>query len=74
MDIMKIKLPNKIMRGLVTKLIKKSIVKKFGYDIDIQIEELEIKNECGKVRLHLNADLETSSEEFTDIISKLIKD
>ena len=74
MDLMKIKLPNKIMRGIVTKIIKKSIVKKFGYDIDIRIEELEIKNENGRVYLHLNADAETSSEEFTDIINKLTKD
>jgi len=74
MDIMKIKLPNKIMRGIVTKIIKKSIVKKFGYDIDIRIEELEIKNENGRVYLHLNADAETSSEEFTDIVNKLTKD
>ena len=74
MDIMKIKLPNKIMRGIVTKIIKKSIAKKFGYDIDIRIEELEIKNENGRVYLHLNADAETSSEEFTDIVNKLTKD
>lgn len=74
MDEMKVKLSTKMMRGLAAKLIEKAIAKKFGYKIDIQIDEIEIRHEDGRVHLHLNVDAETSSGEFTDIVKDLTKD
>ena len=74
MDEMKIKLSTKMMRGLVAKLIEKFISRKLGCKVDIQIDEIELRHENGRVHLHLNVDAETSSGEFADIVKKLTKD
>ena len=48
MDEMKIKLSTNFMRGLVSKLISKTIYKKLGYKIDIQLNDLDISTNNGK--------------------------
>ena len=68
MDEMKIKLSTKFMRGIIAKIVKKTIFKKLGYDIDILINEIEVENIDGKVHLHINADGEISNNEFVKII------
>lgn len=74
MDEMKVKLSSGMMRGFVAKIIEKAIYKKLGYRIDIQIDEVAISNDGHKVHLHINADVETSSAEFKDIVKKVTKD
>ena len=68
MDELKLKLSTKFMRGFLAKIVKKTIFKKFGYEIDIQINEIEVTTHDGKVYLHLNADAEASDEDFKKII------
>lgn len=68
MDELKLKLSTKFMRGIVAKLVSKSLFKKFGCEIDIQINEIEVTTHDGKVYLHVNADAETTNEEFKKII------
>ena len=69
MDELKLKLSTKFMRGILAKIVKKTVFKKFGYEIDIQINEIEVTTHDGKVYLHLNADAETSDDEFKKIIA-----
>ena len=71
MDELKLKLSTKFMRGIVTKLISKAIYKKYGYDIDILLNEIEIRNEGGKVCLHANVDAEINNEDFKKIIKSI---
>lgn len=71
MDELKLKLSTKFMRGIVTKLISKAIYKKYGYDIDILLNEIEIKNEDGKVHLHMNVDAEVNNDDFKKIIKSI---
>ena len=71
MDELKLKLSTKFMRGMVAKLLSKMISKKLGCDIDILINEIEIRNEDGKVRLHANVDAETNSEDFVTIVKSI---
>lgn len=71
MDELKLKLSTKFMRGIVTKLISKAIYKKYGYDIDILLNEIEIKNEDGKVHLHMNVDAEVNNDGFKKIIKSI---
>lgn len=71
MDELKLNLSTKFMRGIVTKLISKAIKKKYGYDIDILLNEVEIKSKDGKVYLHANVDAEVSSEEFKHLIKTI---
>lgn len=68
MDELKLKLSTKFMRGIVAKLVSKAVSKKFGCKIDIQINEIEVTTHDGKVYLHVNADAETTNEEFKEIL------
>ena len=71
MDELKLKLSTKFMRGIVAKLVSKAISKKLGYKIDIQLNDIAIDNEDGKIHLHVNADAEISNEEFLKIIKNI---
>ena len=54
MDELKIK--SGFMRGVVSKLVEKAIHKKFGYKVDIQINDVDVVVTDGKAHIHLNAD------------------
>ena len=70
MDIFKItsKVVKDVLNGFLTKIIKK----KWGYDIDIQINDLDLRVVGGKVLLQLNANAEMTQDEFTKISKKLL--
>ena len=70
MDELKLVLSSKFMRGIVTKIIKKTVFKKTGYEIDIQINKIAVETNDGKVSLHMDADASVNSEDFVDIIKK----
>ena len=74
MDEMKLKLSTNFMRNLVTKMITKSIYKKYGYKIDIQLNELEIEIVNGKAHLHTNVDVSTDNTELINIIKSIDSD
>ena len=68
MDELKLKLSTKFMRGIVAKLVAKAIYKKVGYEIDIQLNEIEVETIDGKIKLHVNVDAELDNNEFTKIV------
>ena len=71
MDVLKLNLSTKFMKGIVTKLISKAIYKKLGYKIDILLNEIQIENKDGKVYLHVDADAEIESTEFVKIVKSI---
>lgn len=71
MDEMKIKLSTKFMKGIIAKIVKRTISKKLGYDIDILINEIDIKTIDGKVHLHVDVDGEINNDEFMKIIKNI---
>ena len=71
MDELKLKLSTKFMKGILAKLISKAVSKKFGYNIDIQINEIALKTEEGKIKIHVDADGEVTNEEFKNIIKSV---
>lgn len=71
MDELKLKLSTRWMRGIVTSLISKAIRNKYGYNIDILLNEIELKTEDGKIRIHANVDAEMSNEEFMKIVKSV---
>lgn len=71
MDEMKLKLSTKIMRNFIAKLISKAIYKKFGYKVDIQLNDLAISFIDGDTKISTNVDVRMSGEEFTKIIKKV---
>ena len=45
MDVLKLKLSTKFMRSTIANLIAKTLYKKLGYNIDILLNEIEVKSE-----------------------------
>ena len=70
MDELKLALSTKFMKGIVTKIIKKAIFKKTGYEVDVQINKIVVNTNDGKVSLHMDAEASVNSEDFVDIIKK----
>lgn len=68
MDELKLKLSTKFMKGIIAKLIAKALVKKYGYEIDIILNEIEVKAEGGKIHLHIDAEAELENNEFMKIL------
>lgn len=71
MDILKLKLSTSFMRNVVANLISKALFKKYGYNIDILLNEIEVKNEDGKLHLHVDVDAEVNSNEFVSILKSI---
>lgn len=71
MDELKLKLSTKFMRGIVTKIISKAIYKKYGYKIDIMLNQIELENVDGKIHLHADIDAEVTNEDFKKIIKSI---
>ena len=50
---------------------KKVIFLKTGYHVDVLLNNVVVKNENGRVSLHLDADASIKDSEFYDILNKL---
>lgn len=74
MDEMKLKLSTKFMRGIVSKLISKIIYKKFGYKVNIQLNELDVSVIDGETKMYSNVEIKMDSSEFTKLIKHLNSD
>ena len=71
MDELKLNLNSKFMNGIVTRLLGTIIRKKIGYDIDIQLNSVNVVAKDGKVHLHLDVDAETTNEEFMRMMKSI---
>lgn len=71
MDEMKVKLSTKFMRSFISKLISKAIYKKFGYKVDIQINDLAVSIVDGETKISTSVEMNLDSEEFTKIIKNV---
>lgn len=65
MDMLKI--TSKFAKGVLNLCLSKMVQKKLGYKIDIQINDLDIKINDGKVHLTASVDAETTTDEFERI-------
>lgn len=71
MDLLKIKLSTKFMKGLVAKIISKRIYKQLGYKIDIQLNDVQIDVVDGDVQIHLDVDGKMNKTEFSRIMEHI---
>lgn len=71
MDLLKIKLSTKFMKGLVAKIISKRIYKQLGYKIDIQLNDVQIDVVDGDVQIHLDVDGKMNKTEFIRIMERI---
>lgn len=71
MDELKMRLTTKFMRNLVSKLIARTIYKKYGYKIDIQLNDLDISIIDGETKLNTNVEVKLDSKEFMKIVKSM---
>lgn len=71
MDLLKIKLSTKFMKGLVAKIISKRIYKQLGYKVDIQLNDVQIDVIDGDVQIHLDVDGKMNKTEFSRIMERI---
>ncbi len=69
MDEMKIS--SKFMRNLIAKLVKRTVKKKVGYEVDIQLNELTATVTDGTAHVHLSVDAELNKDELTKILGTI---
>ena len=72
MDEMKLKLTSPLMKGLVTKLIARALRKRFGYQIDIQLNDITLNVIDGAAKIHVDVDAEMDSTEFGKIVKDIM--
>lgn len=72
MDEMKLKLSTRLMRGIAAKLIARSIKKKYGCKVKIQLNELDIRVIDGDTNALINAEVTMDSKEFNEIMKKIM--
>ena len=71
MDELRVKLSTRFMRGIVARLIAKSIRKKYGYKIDIQLHDLDVWSMDGDTTIKLNTEVRMNSNEFKKIMKDI---
>ena len=71
MDEMRVKLSTKFMKNIVSKLIKKAIYKKYGYKIDIRLDDLDVFVINGDTQINMNVGIQLKNEEFMKIMKSL---
>lgn len=74
MDEMKLKLSTKFMRGMVAKLITRFIYKKYGYKVNIQLNDLDISVIDGETSINTNVEIKLDSKEFMNIMKTIGSD
>ena len=72
MDEMKLKLSTNFMKSIVSKLIEKSIYKKYGCKVNVQLDELDINIIDGETTINANVEAKINSDEFRKMMTKLI--
>lgn len=69
MDEMKI--VSKFTRGIISKLTRMMLKKKLGYDIGIQLNEMNVTIVDGKANVHLSIDADLDKEELAKILKNI---
>lgn len=70
-DELKIRLSSSFMKGIVSKLIAKSIYKKYGYKVTVRLDDLDIWSIDGDTSIKVNAELKMNSKEFKQLMKDL---
>lgn len=71
MDEMRLKLSTNFMKNMVSKLMSKMIYKKFGYKINIKLEDIDIWAVDGDTTIKLNVEAKLDSNEFKKLVKNI---
>lgn len=65
------KIESKFITGIVSKIAKKVVRDKLGYNIDIQLNGLRTTIIDDKTHVHLDVDLELTKEELNKLLKSI---
>ncbi len=68
LDLFKLKISTKYMKGFIAKVISKKICKKFGCRVDINFRDIDIDTVDGDVVIHIDVDGKINKEEFEKLL------
>lgn len=71
MDEMRVNLKTNFMRNIVAKLISRAIYKKYGYKVNIQLNDIDLWSIDGDTTIKLNVEAQVKSEEFNKIMKSI---
>lgn len=69
MDEMKI--VSKFTTNMISKLVRMVLRKKFGYNVNIQLNEIKTTINEGKTHVHLDVDAELDKDELVKILKNI---
>lgn len=70
MDVLKIK--TRFMKGIICKLIKTAIKKAYGFDVEIELDALELAANDDKMHIEVNAKVDVKTSDVKQIIKGFI--
>lgn len=71
MDEIKVSLKTKFMRGIISKLIGKLILKHTGVNVEVGLDELDITSDSGDAYVRLNLVAKVDEKEIIKLMTKL---
>ena len=71
MDLLKLKISTKFMKGIIAKIVSRKIYKQFGYKVDIQLNDIQLDIIDGDVSIHIDVDGKMNKTEFSRLMEKI---
>lgn len=71
MDLLKLKISTRFMKGFVAKIVSKKIYEKLGCKIDIQFRNIEIDSKDGDVIIHVDMDGKINKTELERFLESI---
>lgn len=71
MDLLKLKISTKFMKGIIAKIVMKKIYKQFGYKVDIQLNDIQLDIIDGDVKIHIDVDGKMNKTEFSRLMEQI---
>lgn len=68
MDELKMALHTRFMKSIITKILSKAILKKTGYDVKIQLNNVEVETYEGKTHIRMDVAAELTNEDLVKIL------
>lgn len=72
MDELKLSFGTNYMKNLIAQIISKFLVSKLGYDVKVLLNDISIKNENGKFKIHANVDAEIRNTDAEKLLKNFI--
>lgn len=71
---MRVNLKTNFMRNIVAKLMSRAIYKKYGYKVNIQLNDVDLWSIDGDTTIKLNVEARLKSDEFNKIMKSIDTD